>query len=104
MVRLVKKQKEKLGATVLNFQERITALDIEKDDLEQYWRRLYARIKDIQVDSDKRANNIYEKVDDLLKVTFPAVSHCVKGVQIWSFSWSVFSLNAGKYGPEKTPY
>ena len=36
MVRLVKKQKEKLGATVLNFQERITALDLEKDDLEQY--------------------------------------------------------------------
>ena len=41
-------------------------------------------------------------------------SYSVKSVQIWSFFWSVFSLhtpylsvcslNAGKYGPEKTPY
>ena len=46
--------------------------------------------------------------------------HCVKSVQIRSFFWSVFShiraeygeieylsifsLNAGKYGPVKTPY
>ena len=40
--------------------------------------------------------------------------HCVKSVQIQSFCWSVFSRskeylsvfspNAGKYGPEKTPY
>ena len=27
--------------------------------------------------------------------------HCVKSVQIRSFLWSVFSPNAGKYGPEK---
>ena len=43
--------------------------------------------------------------------------HCVKSVQIGRFFWSVFSRirteygeilhispNAGKYGPEKTPY
>ena len=33
--------------------------------------------------------------------------HCVKSVQIWSFSrpsFPVFGLNTGKYGPEKTPY
>ena len=30
--------------------------------------------------------------------------HCVKSVQIWSVFWSVFSPNAGKYGPGKTPY
>ena len=29
--------------------------------------------------------------------------HCVKSVQIWSYL-SDFSRNAGKYGPEKTPY
>ena len=28
----------------------------------------------------------------------------MKCVQIRSFFWSVFSPNAGKYGPEKTPY
>ena len=30
--------------------------------------------------------------------------HCVKSVQIRSNFWSVFSPNAGKYGPEITPY
>ena len=30
--------------------------------------------------------------------------HCVKRVQIRSFFWSVFSMNRGKYGSEKTPY
>ena len=32
------------------------------------------------------------------------INHCVKSVQIWSFSgpyFPVFSPNAGKYGPEK---
>ena len=31
-------------------------------------------------------------------------THCVKSVQKWSFSWSVFSPNTGKYGAEKIPY
>ena len=30
--------------------------------------------------------------------------HYVKSVQIRSVFWSVFSPNAGKYGPGKTPY
>ena len=46
----------------------------------------------------------------------PGFHHCMKSVQIPSFFWSVFSRirteygdllfspNAGKYGPEKTPY
>ena len=36
-----------------------------------------------------------------------AFSHCVKSVRIRSFSgpyFPVFTPNAGKYGPEKTPY
>ena len=33
-----------------------------------------------------------------------AQKNCVKSVQIRSFFWSVFSLNTGKYEPEKTPY
>ena len=35
---------------------------------------------------------------------FDWILHCVKSVKIRSFFWSIFSLNAGKYGPEKTPY
>ena len=27
----------------------------------------------------------------------------MKSVQIWSYFWSVFSPNVGKYGPEVTP-
>ena len=30
--------------------------------------------------------------------------HCMKSIQIQSFFWSLFSANAGKLGPEKTPY
>ena len=30
--------------------------------------------------------------------------HCMKSMQIRSFFYFVFSPNAGKYGPEKTPY
>ena len=30
--------------------------------------------------------------------------HCVNSVQIWSYFWSVFSLNTEKQGPELTPY
>ena len=30
--------------------------------------------------------------------------HCVNSVQIWSYFWSVFSLNTEKKGPELTPY
>ena len=44
-------------------------------------------------------------------ITKISSKHCVKKVQIRSFFWSVFFLNtavfspnAGKYGPEKTPY
>ena len=29
--------------------------------------------------------------------------NCMKGVQTWSFFWSWFSQNVGKYGSEKTP-
>ena len=56
----------------------------------------------------------------MLMTGYSLKSHCVKSVQIRSFFWSVFSYvraeygeigiislhspNAGKYGPEKTPY
>ena len=35
---------------------------------------------------------------------FRFITHCVKSPQIRIFFWSVFSPNAGKYGPENTPY
>ena len=41
---------------------------------------------------------------DLETTSSTSVSHCVKSVQIRSCFWSAFSPNAGKYGPEITPY
>ena len=38
------------------------------------------------------------------RVKIYLLKYRVKSVQIQSFSWSVFSPNAGKYRPEKTPY
>ena len=38
-----------------------------------------------------------------VKVLTDGAIHCVRSVRIWSYSgpyFSVFSLNAGKYGPE----
>ena len=35
---------------------------------------------------------------------FRFITHCVKSPQIRIFFWSVSSPNAGKYGPENTPY
>ena len=45
-------------------------------------------------------------MNSVIQLIFEGISdiHCVKRVQIRSFLWSVFSPNAGKYGPEKTPY
>ena len=46
-----------------------------------------------------------ERVSKGLETTSStSVSHCVKSVQIRSCFWSAFSPNAGKYGPEITPY
>ena len=41
------------------------------------------------------------------KIAQQELNHCLKSVQIWSFSdlyFPVFGLNTGKYWPEITPY
>ena len=41
------------------------------------------------------------------KVVICLLKHCVKSVQMRSFSgtfFTVFQMNTGKYGPEKPPY
>ena len=40
MEKVVKKEKEEFEVTVLNFQEHIAKLVFQKDDMEQYWRRI----------------------------------------------------------------
>ena len=61
-------------------------------------------------DHNYRITDVFKKADKssvLLHYTFMVLvlpQHCVKSVQIRSYFWSVFSLNTGKYGPEKAPY
>ena len=52
--KVVKKQKEEFDETVLKLQERITTLELEKDDLEQYGRRVCVRIDDVPLNSRKQ--------------------------------------------------
>ena len=46
--KVVKKQKEEYDVAVLKLQERITTLELKKDDLEQYGRRVCVRIDNVQ--------------------------------------------------------
>ena len=60
--------------TVLELQGRIWTLELERDDLELYGRRIYVRIEDVPVASKETANGLYEKIGDLLKVVRHDVS------------------------------
>lgn len=63
-------------------------LELEKDDHEQY---VCFRIEDILLKSEETADNIYEKVGDLLKIKYPYVPV------------SCFD-RAHRVGPEYKPY
>ena len=58
---------------------------------------VFENIRKMQIKSERVSK-------DLEATSSNNVSHCVKSVQIRSCFWSVFSPNAGKYGPEITPY
>ena len=71
--KVVKKQKEEFDVTVLKLQARITTLEFEKDDLEQYGRRVCVRIDDVLVESEETANSIYEKVGECFREACPDI-------------------------------
>ena len=71
--KVVKKQKEEFDETVIKLQERITTPEQEKDDLEQYGRRVCVRIDDVPVESEETAESIFEKVGKLLGEACPDV-------------------------------
>ena len=60
--KVLKKQKKEFDVTVLKLQEWITTLDLERDDLEQYGRRVCVRIDNVPVESEETADSVYEKV------------------------------------------
>ena len=73
------------------------------------WCRMFADSA-ITVITIPTFDNGFETIEDIWSFTSFCAQHCVKSVQIRSFSWvlvrifPVFRLNTGKYGPEKTPY
>ena len=71
MEKVAKKRKEKFDVTVLKLQERITTLEPEKDDLEQYGRRVCVRIDDVPVESEETADSIYEVVGEFFREVCP---------------------------------
>ena len=71
--KVVKKQKEEFDVTVLKLQERITTLELERDDLEQYGRWVCVRIDDVPVESEKTADSVYEKVGEFSRETCPDI-------------------------------
>ena len=71
--KVVKKQKEEFEVTVLKLQERITLLELEKDDLEQYERWICVRIDDVAVESEETADSVYEKVGEFFREACPDI-------------------------------
>ena len=59
--KVAKKQKEEFDVTVSKFQEWITTLELEKDDLEQYGRRVCVRIDDVPVESARKQQIVFMK-------------------------------------------
>ena len=71
--KVVKKQKEEFEVTVLKLQERITLLELEKDDLEQYGRWICVRIDDVPVESEETGDSVYEKAGELFREACPDI-------------------------------
>ena len=64
----MKKEKEEFHVAVLKLQEQMTTLELEKDDLGQYGRRVSVRINDEPVEFEEVADRVYEKVQGSMSV------------------------------------
>ena len=64
----MKKEKEEFHVAVLKLQEQMTTLELEKDDLEQYGRRVSVRINDEPVEFEEVTDSVYEKVQGSMSV------------------------------------
>ena len=71
--KVVKKKKEEFDVTVLKLQERITTLELEKDNLDQYRRRVCVRIDDVPVESEETAGSVYEKIGEFFREACPDI-------------------------------
>ena len=70
----MKKQKEEFKSAIDALQERVTNLEHAHDGLEQYGRRLSVRVENIPIATDETADNVLEKVENILKEACPNLS------------------------------
>ena len=71
--KVVKKQKEEFDVTILRLQVRITTLELEKDDIGQYGRRVCVRIVDVPDESEETTDSLYEKVGEFFRQACPDI-------------------------------
>ena len=70
----MKKQKEEFKSAIDALQERVTNLEHAHDGLEQYGRRLSVLVENIPIATDETADNVLEKVENILKEACPNLS------------------------------
>ena len=80
----LKKQKEAFDSALIQLKKRITELENDNDDLEQYGRCVCLRIKDVSVSNEETAKEVFKKTENLLKKVCPNLSgdcidraHCI---------------------------
>ena len=67
----LKKQKEEFHSAFMQLEKRITKLENDNDDLEQYGRCVCLRIKDVPVANEETAEEVFKKTENLLKKVCP---------------------------------
>ena len=71
----MKKQKKiEFKSAIDALQERVTNLEHAHNDLKQYGRRLSVRVEDIPIATDETADNVLEKVENILEEAYPDLS------------------------------
>ena len=81
----LKKQKEEFDSAFTQLEKRITKLENDNEDLEQYGRRVCLRIEDVPVANEETAEEVFKKTENMLKKVCPNLSgdcidrvHCIE--------------------------
>ena len=70
----LKKQKEEFDSAFTQLEKRITKLENDNEDLEQYGRRVCLRIEDVPVANEETAEEVFKKTENMLKKVCPNLS------------------------------
>ena len=71
----LKKQKEEFADSAFTqLEKRITKLENDNEDLEQYGRRVCLRIEDVPVANEETAEEVFKKTENMLKKVCPNLS------------------------------